>query len=229
MKVENIKLLTESRKKFFSYLDLFYSFNIFSGPSVYFHKRTIGMIRNNNDYKGLLNKEIFIELIYATLVSWGMHKMGPTGPKLKKYELFRDSIIDNAKDLIELNKYKIESISINERENIKSKLISILERLDIMEGASYIVGGSKTLHHLLPDLVPPIDREYIFKFFYGHNIYNPAKEGEVFGEIFERYWSISNKLDLSKEDFLNRGGFTTSIPKLIDNAMVGFVKNSKKN
>ncbi len=227
MKIENIKLLTESREDFFSYIDLFYSFNIFSGPSIYFHKRVINLIRNNDDYKGLFNKEIFIELIYATLVSWGMHKMGSKGPKLKRFELFKDSIMDNAKDLVELKKYKIERISINEREIVKSKLISILKRLDIMEGVSYIVGSSKTLHHLLPDLVPPIDREYTFKFFYGHNIYDPAKEGEVFGEIFERYWSICKKLDLGEKDFINQKEFTTSIPKLIDNAIIGFVKSYK--
>ena len=32
--------------------------------------------------------------------------------------------------------------------------------------AAQIVANSKALHHLLPALVPPIDREYTFRFFY---------------------------------------------------------------
>ena len=36
--------------------------------------------------------------------------------------------------------------------------------------------GSKVLHHVLPDLVPPIDRQYTFKFFYGRTLLSIPEE-----------------------------------------------------
>ena len=208
MKVENIKLLTESREKFFSFVDTFYNLNIFTGPSIYFHNRVISLIRSNNDFAKLLNKTEFIELIYATLVSWGMHRMGANGPKMKNFEIFKDSIIDKQEELIDLNKYRIEKISIDEREIIKLRLVSVLQKLEVMQGSSYIAGCSKTLHHLLPDLVPPIDGEYTLRFFYGSKGYDPGREDKKFEEIFENYWSICKKLSLNERDYLDKGEFT---------------------
>jgi len=227
MKVKNIKLLTASREIFFSCLNKFKELNIFTGPSVYFHKRVIKLIRNNN-FEELLNNSEFIELIYATLVSWGMHRMGSKGPKMQDFKIFKDSIIDNIEELVDLNKYRIEKISIDEREIIKLRLVSILQKLNVMQGSSYIVGCSKTLHNLLPDLVPPIDGEYTLRFFYGSKSYNPGREDKKFEEIFENYWSICKKLSLTERDYLDKGEFTTSIPKLIDNAIVGFIKSNLK-
>jgi hypothetical protein len=39
--------------------------------------------------------------------------------------------------------------------------------MKVSTSQTQIVAGSKFLHHLLPDLVPPIDRQYTFSFFTG--------------------------------------------------------------
>jgi hypothetical protein len=40
-----------------------------------------------------------------------------------------------------------------------------------------IVGGSKALHHLLPELFPSIDRRYIILFFFQSNNLSQLRRG----------------------------------------------------
>ena len=43
--------------------------------------------------------------------------------------------------------------------HIKGYLIQIFDGLVAKKSSTRLVGNSKAVHHLLPDLVPPIDRE----------------------------------------------------------------------
>jgi hypothetical protein len=47
------------------------------------------------------------------------------------------------------------------------KLWDIVAHLKVSTSETQIVAGSKALHHALPDLVPPIDRQCTFRFFIG--------------------------------------------------------------
>jgi len=40
----------------------------------------------------IINDERFIEYIYATLASWGMHRMGPGSSKMEDYDKFKFSV-----------------------------------------------------------------------------------------------------------------------------------------
>jgi hypothetical protein len=80
------------------------------------------------------------------------------------------------------------------------------------------------MHFLLPDLIPPIDKAHIYYFFYGRKKQKggyPLKiedENQVFWEILLQYQKIAKKLNLCKADLKNP--WDTSIPKLIDNAII---------
>lgn len=43
----------------------------------------------------------------------------------------------------------------------------VIAHINVSTSRTQIVAGSKMLHHLLPDLIPPIDRQYTFRFFTG--------------------------------------------------------------
>lgn len=58
--------------------------NYFLDQVFIFIKKVIELIRQSADYGGLLNTDSFLEYIYATLASWGMHRMGPKGAKMKR-------------------------------------------------------------------------------------------------------------------------------------------------
>lgn len=97
-----------------------------------------------------------------------------------------------------------------------------------METDKKLVGVSKTMHHLLPDIVPPIDRKYILNFFYNEPLRKKSQEiqikgneEDIFLEVFNNYCDICKNAGLS-ESCLKRK-WDTSIPKLIDNAIIGFV------
>jgi hypothetical protein len=66
-----------------SYHDIYYKAQTFHGPSLYFHRRAL----ESWDYPDLSRH---LEYIYATLASWGMHRMGRGGAKMLDFETFRE-------------------------------------------------------------------------------------------------------------------------------------------
>ena len=101
-------------------------------------------------------------------------------------------------------------------------LWNIISGLSIGTGKTKIVGGSKALHHVLPDLVPPIDRQYTVRFFYHHTNLNRG-DRVVFLEMFPSFYRIAREGAVALSQLLGKGWMSTSITKLIDNAIVGWV------
>ncbi|MGH3250262.1 MAG: hypothetical protein ACRDOI_29230 [Trebonia sp.] len=87
-----------------------------------------------------------------------------------------------------------------------------------------IVAGTKTLHHVLPDLIPPIDRQYTFRFFTGQKQI-PSGDQRAFLEWFPYLAEIGQRCHGAIEIAVNRGGPMASGPaKVIDNAIIGFMQ-----
>jgi hypothetical protein len=59
--------------------DAYYRAEVFGGPSLHFHLRGLEAARSQ-DF------ERFAEYVYAVLASWGMHRMGPGGSKMREFE-----------------------------------------------------------------------------------------------------------------------------------------------
>ncbi len=223
---KNVNALTKSKKAFVSYVKKSYSRKRdFPNSSFYFHKRVLEMIRASKNYRDLLNDKTFLEFVYATLATWGMDRMDGSA-RLVKFDVFRNSVFNNLALLEELTKYKMDRLSDPEKQKAKDKLAILLYGLNVMVGKCKLVGVSKALHHLLPDLVMPIDGTYSLKFYYGNTTYNENNQKEKFLEIFNKFCFIAKKLNLSKKDLT--GQWDTSIPKLIDNAIIGFVSDKNK-
>jgi len=97
--------------------------------------------------------------------------------------------------------------------------------MEIMKYRRRIVGVSKAMHFLLPDLVMPIDSTYTMPYFYGANKYNEKaeKEFQTFFDIFTKTHRIARNLKLTGND-VDGEKWKTSVPKLIGNAIIGFDK-----
>jgi hypothetical protein len=198
----------------------------FGGPSVYFHRECIKEC--NRTFLSLRH----IEMIYATLVSWGLHRMGNTKTKLVEFQKFKESILKQNNQLEQLRDYDLTEISENQLEQeIKEKLEDIFFKLKVSESDSKFVSHAKTLHHLLPKLVPPMDREYTLKFFsinlYNHD--NKKKQYDKFSIIMDKMRYIAHQLvmqdgfsDLRK--LKKDGDFNTSYTKIIDNLIITWIK-----
>jgi len=235
VKEKRINSLAESKEKFQEYVEAYYRRpNQFPNSSLHFHRRVIETIRietsRNDTHENLFLDINFLELVYAALATWGMDRMGGK-PRLVSFEEFKQSVLDNLALLQDLCKYKLHRLNQEELHQVKAKLITLFENLNVMDlriSKSRLVGVSKALHHLLPDLVMPIDRTYTLVFFYNYKIYNTKKEKQIFEEIFDDTYRICKKLDLNENDLKPERKWDTSIPKLIDNAIIGFVVKEVK-
>ena len=205
-------------QNFHYYLNHFTENIKFSGPSIYFHKKVIEKIRSSERYEQLLDDNLFFEYIYATLASWGMHKMGDKGAKMVEYNEFKESIRSSKRTLFDLAKFKLEMIPEEHVDQVRQNLKEVYNSLRVTEGEARLVGNSKTLHHLLPDLVTPVDRQHILRFFYNSTNIGHQDE-EIFLKLFDQFRRIAQSL---KREELKFEGFNTSIPKIIDNTIIGY-------
>jgi hypothetical protein len=205
-------------KNFEKYLNYFNTNIKFSGPSIYFHIKVIEKIRITQPYEALFNDNIYFDYIYAVLASWGMHRMGDKTAKMSDFDLFKQSILDNKQGLIKISSYKLQQLNDAEYHEVKRSLEKIFDDLHVMDSDAKLVGNSKALHHLLPDLVVPIDRTHTLRFFFNNTNIN-YDEKDLFLDLLDRFRNIAKDIDMSE---IPLSGFNTSIPKIIDNAIMGY-------
>ncbi len=213
---------------FNDYIDFFNRSNLFVGPSLYFHKKTLDRLELNQDPAKAIEDEIFFDYLYAMLTAWGMHRMGPGSTKLTEMNILKESFRKQKNKIELLSNYEIDSISNNDILYVTSKIWELIENLEISVSKTKIVAGSKALHHLFPKLIPPIDREYTIRFFYNRTNMNQGDK-KAFEEIYPYLIKIAKscKDDIKRQ--IGNGSMATSKTKIIDNAVVGYVlKEIKK-
>jgi len=219
-----IDIITKSRDIFFYFVDVCNQEYRF-GHDLNFYREIINVHRNVQDIIKLIKNDDFCRNLYLTLEAWDMDKRGA---RLNEYDILKESILQHGPYLIDLYKNKLDSISSLEDKN-GQKIIRDLEfvfcHLEVMKSKRRIVGVSKAMHFLLPDLVMPIDSTYTMPYFYGTNKYNEKveKEFQTYLDIFTKAHQITKKLKLSANDADGKE-WNTSVPKLIDNAIIGFDK-----
>ncbi len=201
---------------------------LFTGPSVYFHKRTLQRLDQVGLEAVLASDEVeFFELLYATLASWGMHRMGPGGAKLVEFSAFRSSIVAAKDDILALKERTLTEVD-DQAPGIIEQLVPLMQRLSISASGTKMIAFTKAIHHLLPRLVPPVDRQYTLRFFYA-----PGKKTSNIDQYFPEVYRWCNQIATANSDViadlvkgwddLGSTAFDTGEAKLVDNAIVGYV------
>lgn len=195
----------------------------FSGPSFYFYKKTIEKIRKN-DYSSLFEDEQFFEYMYSTLACWGMHRMDKN-TRMIDFDAFKCSILMNKTDLVRLSKEKLMDANID---LLEPTLLRIFDSLRIMARAEApkFVAHSKIMHFLLPDLVPPMDKGQIFRFFSKTKNLDKKNEKTVFIELVKQFKKIATNFRLSDKDIVV-DTWDLSIPKIVDNMIISYNSESR--
>ena len=201
--------------------------SVFTGPSLFFHVEAIRRRRALISLRAALADRELLVSIYATLASWGMHRMGPVGAKLVAFDVFADSIRQHEERLLRLEPLRLEELEGAHINEVTSLIWEAVIAISVSATESRLVAGTKALHHLLPDLVPPMDRRYTDAFFFGANIsFNSLafqkKPAAAFEEVFPQMVRIVRECRSAFEKRINVG-FHTSLTKCVDNAIVGFV------
>ncbi len=210
------------------YHDKFYEVDNFRGPSLHFHRRTLEMINSTNF-------ELYLEFIYATLASWGMHRMGQGGSKMQSFDVFKNSITKIREKIERARKIDYQNMRNTDWESLKEIFCSI----NVMASETRLIGNSKVMAHLLPKLIPPIDREYTLRYLKGNtNVKNGMNvEWNMMREIIEKFFipiaGKTNFINKAKYWVANQSNYPwdTSIFKVIDNLIIGaglIAKEKKK-
>jgi len=181
-----------------------------------------------NFYKTVLADYKFKSDLYRAVKKW-VEKAAYKGCKLKSYDNFYKAIQKIGNDLEKIKKVTLESL-VEKEENlsqIKETLKSIFEKLETADQNVQLVSNSKTLFHLLPDLIMPVDREHVLSFFIGRNRTNSVrreKETEYFIGVFNYYYRICKEKSTQIKNiyYKKRREYDSSIPKIIDNAICGY-------
>jgi hypothetical protein len=197
----------------------------FSGPSVYFHIKTLGVAACHSTPVEALGDDLFFDHLYATLASWGLHRMGPGNTKLGDLEELKASFRAQAEGIERLQQLRIERLSPDEVHAVTQAAWKVMANLRVGVGETLLVANSKALHHLLPALIPPIDRNYTLEFFVGRRYIYSGRDADYFELIYPLFHEIAVRCLSDIRECLAEpsGGMNTSVTKVIDNAIVGFM------
>jgi hypothetical protein len=226
---ERIAARRDQRKRliagFGRYVDKFDANRQFSGPSVYFHVKALSALRSHRSAVDALADDAFFDYLYATLASWGLHRMGPGYTKLAEIDDLKSSFIRKRDEIEVLQNLRIEDIGTREVDEVSDSIWRVLNELRVGVSETLLIANSKALHHVLPDLVPPIDRTYTLMFFLGRTKIDNGGDGDYFKALFPLFREIAVR---RLEDICDRirtpwQGMNTSVTKVVDNAILGFM------
>jgi len=195
----------------------------FQGHRLDCHLRTLQLLRAHATAAEALDDDTFLRSLYATLKAWGVNR----GGRMMPFEDFKQGLESQSERIRDIQSLVITQLGISEADAVARTVGEIMKRLSVTRSSSGIVGNSKALHHLLPSLIPPIDRKYTLQFFYGYNAFQ-KDDAVVFGELYPHFHRIGTShaqtiTERMTADICNGGRkMHTSETKVIDNAIVGF-------
>lgn len=223
--VNRYPLIKDLIKRFSFFLEYYKDNCPFTKPGQFeFHRETIKKRRKLESAKAALKDMGYLTSLYRTLRAWGI---GSRGSKLRPFNNFTDALNDILPDICDLDDIKLDKIEI-EIDTVNQKIWNIIENMHIVENIATLVPCSKTLHHILPDLIVPMDREYTQVFFGWQNPQFQYGQETCFKEAFKAFVYITK--ETNPKQYVS-SGWNTSLSKVLDNAIVGLILylRSKKN
>jgi hypothetical protein len=198
----------------------------FPGPSIYFHERALEVRVRHESASSLMADTQFFEYVYAVLPAWGMHRMGKSAAKVGGFVEMVESFRLMTQPIQELWYLSITDIEPADVADVADAIWNVVSSLKVSTSGTRIVAGTKALHHVLPNLVPPIDRQYTFRFFTGQKSVTGG-ERNAFLNWFPYFCEIGSSCNPDIAFALSRSGFMATGPaKVIDNAIIGFMQMS---
>jgi len=190
-----------------------------NGPELYFYKKLMQLRSNSKSAKSFLTDAYNLEILYATLVAWGMNCRAA---KMKYIDDFKDNILSCEERFEQLESFWAKgNISTN---NLVGPLLKeIYQSLHVMKTEARLVSNSKLLHFLFPEMLMPMDGKNTLNYFYG----NTGESVQKYIEIIKFSSEIMDMKDM-KENWqkYSSGDWNTTIPKMIDNAIILLVGKS---
>ena len=182
------------------------------------HVETIRLRLECGSVAAALESERFLDVLYKTLGAWGI---GSRASSLVSFDQFSSQFQRMRDDLVSLESLKIDSLPMSST-LVASRIWKSIKSLSIVNNNAVIVSGTKALHHVLPDLIVPVDRAYTQKFFGWHSPEFQYNQGDAFRASFEAFAAIARAADPRR---YVTTGWNSSVTKVIDNAIVAYVRD----
>ena len=205
-------------ENFDAYLIEFNGAPPFTDVQVSYHIVTLDLRDRLGGAAKSVDSDAYLHSLYSTLEAWGMNwgDDDGNGPKMQEYDKFAESV----------RKYK-GGIAAQERvglaqidAEVTQKLWRIIQGMQLSQTQSQTVTGAKALHHLLPQLLPPIDRGYTRPFFRYYSPQFQYNQEGAFMRMLSYFAQIARRVDLGR--YVGAAQWATSESKLIDNAIIGY-------
>lgn len=181
-----------------------------------YHENTIRYRIRCGSAIAALDDYSFVNYLYKTLKAWGI---GVRGSVLLAFPEFKQELQNKKIQISHLDGLRIDNPNVNIMA-LSDALWQLIDSLQIVQNNAKLVACTKTLHHVLPDLVVPIDREYTRKFFGWHGNEFQYYQQKFLSLAVENFSKIGRQ---AKPEQYVGSGWNTSLSKVIDNAIVGFM------
>ena len=216
--------LKDLTSNFATYVAAFDNAPPFKPKQLGIHLRTLELRSRFPNASTAACNETFTRSVRKTLHLWGI---GTQGGELVSPQEFHNQLCRVASMLTPLECRRIDDPHIKVRATA-CLIWEIIRQLNIVTARkskepvqNKVVGGTKALHHLLPDLVFPMDREYTQSFFGWSNPQFQNHPEECFKFAYQTVSGVAREVDLAK--YIG-AGWRTSRAKILDNAIVAFCK-----
>ncbi|MGH2725101.1 MAG: hypothetical protein ACRDI0_12760 [Actinomycetota bacterium] len=113
------------------FVDLFEGNRQFSGPSLYFHAKAIATLRSHPSPADVLGDDAFFDHLYATLASWGLHRMGPGNAKLVEIDELKASLWAQRQGIEDLQRLRLHEIEAGQVTEIAGAVWEVLRQLRV--------------------------------------------------------------------------------------------------
>lgn len=183
------------------------------------HRHTIALRTQAGPVADAIHNDDFLRSLHETLLAWGL---GTRGSHLAPLSEFSAAIRAVAPGLEELESLSIDDLA--SPGEVTERVWRAIEGVNIVENKAKIVAGTKALHHLLPQLIIPMDRMWTGMFF---QLHSPEWQGiagssqqTVFVRSFRSLIEVASTVEPQR--YVTGEGWRTSRTKIIDNALIGY-------
>ena len=178
------------------------------------HLETMAIRREIGSARAALRDASFLAALYATLRAWGI---GARGSRLLDRREIAASLEENEAEIAALEAFSLDSASLDAAA-ISGRIWRLIQSVRLVDNKATLVPSTKALHHLLPDLVVPMDRAYTRPFFGWHGPEFQNHQARCFEHAFAAFHRVAQSVD--PRQYVDTG-WNSSLSKVVDNAVVG--------
>lgn len=213
---ERLSTLTSDFRR---YVDAYDERVPFTTQQLRLHRQTIALRRQAKGAGEAIDRDDFCSSLRSTLQTWGL---GVRGSRLAPSREFNEAI-RLARDQVQA----LDGLLVDDPmlpAGVEERIWQVIESWRVVDNRAKLVAGTKALHHLLPDLVVPMDRKWTGMFFQLHPYewqHLPAQR-RTFLQVHRTFCELARRVQ--PQHYVDGRGWRTSRTKVLDNALIGFCK-----